>query len=846
MRNFLFSIFIAAIITVPATAQQMRSYTASEILQQMQKLKVCGSVLYIAAHPDDENTRLLAYLANEKLYRTGYLSLTRGDGGQNLIGTEQGVDLGLIRTQELLAARRIDGAEQFFTRAFDFGFSKNPEETFRIWDKEKILADVVWVIRKFQPDVIIARFPEDGRAGHGHHSASGILAREAFSAAADEKRFPEQFQFGVKPWQAQRMLWNTFNFGGGNTQSEDQLKVDVGLYNPLMGKSYGELAAESRSQHKSQGFGVPSSRGTQIEYFATIMGSKPEKDLMEGVDVSWTRALTGGKFINQPSPELANVPAMIDSMMRSFDAAAPQKSIAALLQLYERIETCRDLYWKDQKLLELRKIIASCAGLYYEATTTEPVAVPGDSLKLNVTVNARALADVKLLSVHYGAYKLLTEVTLQKNKNNTQAVGILLQQNHSYTQPYWLKEKMSRAQFTISKQLQIGQADGPYEMADFVFEINGRLLIYQRPLQYKHTDPVKGEIFSPLYIVPALSVSTQTPVIFNTKTRTNAFDVTVKANRTMKVGDADAFVFSRSQCDTLYTEGKVGGEFLKDNVRSFQYKNYSWASPACRNEIHPAVSFDGRGFGSELVTIRHDHIPTISYTREPSVKFIYQQAKLSKKEVGYIAGAGDKIPEALQQMDYQVTQLQAKDITPANLKKYSAIITGVRAYNTNEWMNSVYEALMQYVKEGGNLIVQYNTSNQIGPVKAKIAPYPFTISRNRVTDEHAAITVLAAQHPVLNTPNKLETADFEGWLQERSIYEATQTDSAYVKIFSMADPGEKPTDGSLVIAPYGKGNFAYCSLVLFRELPAGVPGAYKLLSNLVEMPQNKANGIKSR
>src|SRR3954454_7323931 len=250
-----------------SNAQTPPTYSSADIYLQIKKLNVLGSVLYVAAHPDDENTRLLAYFAKEKLYRTGYLSLTRGDGGQNLIGNEQGIELGLIRTQELLSARRIDGAEQFFSRAFDFGFSKSTEEALKIWNKEKILSDVVWVIRKFQPDVIITRFPGDERAGHGHHQASEILAKEAFIAAADSTKFPEQFKYGLRPWQAKRILWNTFNFGGNNTTSENQFKMDVGVYNSLLGKSYGEIASESRSQHKSQAFCIARQRGLTFEYF---------------------------------------------------------------------------------------------------------------------------------------------------------------------------------------------------------------------------------------------------------------------------------------------------------------------------------------------------------------------------------------------------------------------------------------------------------------------------------------------------------------------------------------------------------------------------------------------------
>src|SRR3954464_7757453 len=279
-------------------SQVPETYNSADIYQQLKKLNVLGSVLYVAAHPDDENNGLLPYFAKEKLYRTGYLSLTRGDGGQNLIGSEQGVELGMIRSQELLAARRIDGAEQYFSRAFEFGFSKNADEALRIWNKEKILSDVVWVIRKYQPDIIIKRFPPDKRAGHGHHAASAILADEAFTAAADPNRFPEQFKFGVKPWQAKRIMWNTFNFGANNTTSEDQLKLEVGAYNPLLGKSYGELGGEARSMHKSQGEGRPRRRGQITEFFSTTGGEPAKNDLMDGVVYDWNRISGGNKIQN--------------------------------------------------------------------------------------------------------------------------------------------------------------------------------------------------------------------------------------------------------------------------------------------------------------------------------------------------------------------------------------------------------------------------------------------------------------------------------------------------------------------------------------------------------------------
>ena len=357
------------------------------IEQNFKKLNVLGSVLYVAAHPDDENTRLLAYFAQEKHYRTGYLSLTRGDGGQNLIGNEQGELLGLIRTQELLAARRVDGAEQFFSRANDFGFSKGPGETLRIWDKEKVLSDVVWVIRKFRPDVIICRFPTTGEGGHGHHTASAILAQEAFTAAADPKRFPEQLKY-VQVWQAKRLLWNTFNFGSVNTTNPDQFKVDVGGYNPILGKGYGEIAAESRSNHKTQGFGSAKTRGDAVEYFKTILGDAPKADLMDGVNTTWGR--TGNETIGDD----------IAAINRNLDPEHPDKSVPKLVSLLGRVEKVQDVYWRDLKTKELSEQIAACAGLWVECYSAAPVYAVGDLIPVNMQIILRSKTNVKLDIIH--------------------------------------------------------------------------------------------------------------------------------------------------------------------------------------------------------------------------------------------------------------------------------------------------------------------------------------------------------------------------------------------------------------------------------------------------------------
>ncbi len=823
------SLLFSLLPLVQLNAQQAKSWNSAQILHEIQKLKICGSVLYVAAHPDDENTRLLAYLANERKVRTGYLSLTRGDGGQNLIGNEQGIELGLIRTQELLAARRIDGAEQFFSSAFDFGFSKTSEETFAIWGKDKILADVVWVIRKFKPDVIIARFPEDSRAGHGHHAASGILAREAFYAAADKTKFPEQFQHGVLPWQAKRVVWNTFNFGGTtNTINENQLKMDVGQYNPLLGKSYGEVAAESRSQHKSQGFGVPSQRGSQIEYFVPVGGDSTNVDILEGVNTKWSR------YGN------TDIDSIINSIITSFQYQNPEKSLEQLLVLNQKINSLPFTVDRDAKLTQLKNIIAQVSGLYMEATTTVPYAIQGDSLKINIAINSRLVDQITLKNIFYKDRKFENSSVLTKNKNVVIAKSILIGKDEKLTEPYWLKEVMNKGSFNIKNQIQVGRPDVDYEMLQFVYEIGGQLFIYDRPLQYKYTDPVKAEIFQPVYIVPAVDVTVTPTVVVNTPKQSNPFTVSIEPKMSFAKNEFD-IVGNNSKCDTSYRYNLLNDSLVKNNRKQFLVNSFSFTKQACGGSLDYGVTNKGLNLNAtqHLRAINYDHIPSIVYFQKAKVNFINGNIVTNKKKVGYIMGAGDKVPEAVTQLGYVLEYITEKDCTEANLKKYDAIITGIRAYNTNDWMNSVYESLMRYVNNGGNLIVQYNTSNQIGPVKAKIAPYNFTISRNRITDENAEVTIINKDEALLNKPNKIVATDFDNWIQERSVYEATDADTKYRKIFTMNDKNEKATDGSIIVAAHSKGNFIYCSLALFRQLPAGVSGAYKLLANMIELNKNK-------
>jgi len=790
----------------------------------IRKLNVLGSVLYLAAHPDDENTRLLAYFSKDRMYRTGYLSLTRGDGGQNLIGDEQGIELGLIRTQELLSARRIDGAEQFFSRAYDFGFTKSPNETFTKWDKEKILSDVVWVIRKFQPDIIITRFPTTGEGGHGQHTASAILANEAFSAAADPGRFPEQLKFG-KPWQVKRVMWNTFNFGSTNTTSADQFQLDVGGYNPLLGKSYGEIAAISRSNHKSQGFGASASRGESIEFFKTTRGDAPTNDLMDGVDLTWKRVRDGEKISK-----------MIDKLSSSFDLLHPEQSVPGLVELYRAISSLEDGYWRNQKLKEVQQLIEQCSGLFLDATTSDQFAVQTDSVRISFFSNNRMGVSAVLKKVSVDAFDSSMNITLTKNKNVIFAKTFLVPASKRITQPYWLEHRMEEGYYNVTDQQKIGQPDvDPAYVANFTVNIAGQDFNFARTVKFKFTDPVRGELYEPLAVIPAATFKDFDPLYVKTE-KQQGLEVSLAANKALTIPSSPAVFHSlNSKPDTL--PFLIGGISLN--------KKQVYTESITDQELNPRVykintAPDSARGGYIQRTIRYDHIPYINYFKEAVLTVKKFDLKIVGKKIGYIVGAGDKVPEALDQMGYDVTILGDKELSRNNLQQFDAIITGVRAYNTDPWLSNYYDKLMKYVNNGGNLIVQYNTVNFVSNVNQKIGPYNFTIVNRRVTDENAEVKFLDPNQSVLHYPNEIDQNDFKGWIQERSIYHAANFDkNNFETVFSMHDPGENDDDGSLIIAHYGKGTFVYTGLVFFRELPAGVPGAYRLMANLIALNKQK-------
>jgi LmbE family N-acetylglucosaminyl deacetylase len=836
MRTIRYLFLLAACLySFQGFAQPPATYNSADILLRLEKLKVLGSVLYVAAHPDDENTRLLAWLSKEKLYRTGYLSVTRGDGGQNLIGEEQGVALGMIRTQELLSARRIDGAEQFFTRAFDFGFSKSTEEAFATWNKEKVLSDVVWVIRNFKPDVIITRFPEDTRAGHGHHSGSAVLAREAFIAAADTTRFPEQFKYGVSTWRAKRILWNTFNFGNTNTTAENQFRLDVGVYNPLLGKSFGEIAAESRSQHKSQGFGVAATRGTAIEYFIPTGGEAPKNSLMDGIDTTWQR-VDNGSAISQA----------IDQIITAYSATRPDLSVKPLTALYRDIALLKEGYWKSQKLKEVQQLIESCSGLFLEASSQQAYAVQGDSLRINISAVNRSNVSIQLKKVTIDYLDTSMTQPLTLNRNLVFQRKLYVNQDKEISQPYWIRDAMEKGSFNVSEQKMIGKPENPPAFtADFLVEIEGQSLVITRPVQYKHTDPVKGELYQPLPIVPPLTVNTAPGILLFRKNQNTVKSYTLSTTAYMDILPAKAVIHNRSN-NAEEDKKDIDFELPKGRTKNFSLPvNSKLMKDTEVNAFTSSIEYKNVQLNQAnylaMASINYDHIPAIRYFYPDGITVLNLDIKTAGKKAGYIKGAGDKVPDALEQLGYEVTYLGEADMTDENLRKFDVIITGIRAYNIHEWLNAAYDVLMNYIKEGGTMMVQYNTNNFAGPMRiAKIGPYDFNISAARVTNEEAPVEFLDKDNPLLNWPNKISSKDFNGWMQERGIYFAEKWANEYKPVLAMKDPGETENrNGSLIMAEYGKGRFIYTGLVLFRQLPAAVPGAYRIFANLIANPKRK-------
>lgn len=812
--------------------------TSADIFDGIRKLNTLGSVLYVAAHPDDENTNMIAYMANDRKVNMTYLSLTRGDGGQNLIGTELREMLGVLRTQELLMARSVDGGKQMFSRANDFGFSKSPAETMSIWNKKEVLSDVVWAIRKTQPDIIINRFSQDTAVDtHGHHTSSAILSEEAFNLAADPSVFPEQLKY-VKVWQPKRLFFNTSWFFYGSQEKfeaankDKMLKLDIGTFYPTKGKSNNEISAESRSMHKCQGMGMLSSRGSNVEYLDFLKGplGKPTNgDPLQGVDLTWNRLGIEGGEIGK----------ILTDVEKNFRFDNPAASIPALVSAMKLIDKISDPFWKERKSTEIKDLIRWCSGLYLEATTTIASSVPGEAVEFSVEAINRSSANIKLTSIEFIGLKKDTTLNFDMSSNQRKLfkTKITVPEDVAFTSPYWLKDVATYGMYRVDDQALRGLPETPRSVrARFNLVVEGQPMTYETNIVNRYDAPAKGELYRPFEVTPSVFVNMVEKVLvfgdnepkevgFVVKSGTENVEGMVKPdvpNGWKLTPESQNFKLKQKGEEVVLTfklTPSVGESEAKIVSKAFlKNKDAYTAVPTKAVQI-----------------VEYDHIPTQTVLQPSEAKVVKLDIKKRGINIGYVMGAGDDMPACLEQIGYQVTEIKDADFQhEGKLQSFDAIVVGIRAYNTKDKLKFYNEKLLKYVENGGTMVVQYNTAGRDLKLQ-QFGPYPFKLGRGRTTEEDAPIRVLKPEHPVMNIPNKITTKDFNGWVQERGLYFLSEWDAKYEAVLSCNDTNEKAEDGGLIVAKHGKGWYVYTGYSFFRELPAGVSGAYRLFANLLSL-----------
>lgn len=829
-KKVLFSLSFL-LISLTINAQKPQKLTSNQIYEKIQKLNFLGSALYIAAHPDDENTRLISYLSNHEKARTGYLSLTRGDGGQNLIGPEMRELLGVIRTQELLAARRVDGGEQRFSRANDFGYSKHPDETLEIWNKDKVLADVVWAIRTFKPDVIINRFNHRTPGStHGHHTSSAMLSVEAFDLANDKTKYPEQLEY-TNTWKPNRLFFNTSWWFYGSQEKfakadkSKMLSFDIGTYYPLKGLSNNELASIASSQHLCQGFGRLTTRGTQTEYVEFLKGDFPKdkKDIFSGINTTWNRVEGGG--------EIGDI---LYDVEQNFDFVNPSKHLPALLKAYQKVQKLKSEHWKKVKTKELKEIIEACAGLYLEVSAESSSATPNSSVNVDFEVLNRSGVSMELSSIKIlpENKKIIKDLDLANNEKKTFTESILIPEV-SYSSPYWLEKPWGLGMYTVESQQLRGKPETPRPIqVQFNLMIENESVSFIKPVVYRYSKRDKGEIYEPFEVLPKVTTKLLNKVLVFSSEKSQK--VTVEVRSGAKNTNGKVALKAPNGWTVIPNEAKFSIA-QKGDIQLIDFM-VTPTQKESEGVLKAIAKVEEKNYDKELIEINYNHIPKQSVLLPSQAKVVRMNIKKNGTRIGYIQGSGDAIPESLQQIGYEVTELNVNEIN-GNLEQFDAVVVGIRAYNTIKELQFKQKYLLEYVKNGGNVIVQYNTNRGVDVQ----APYNLQLSRDRVTDENANVTFLAKEHSILNYPNKITEADFDGWVQERGLYFPNKWSKEYTPILSMHDKAESAKNGSLLVAKYGKGNYIYTGLSFFRELPAGVSGAYKLFANLLSVKENKTD-----
>ncbi len=821
MRKILTGLLIAATASV-TNAQQVRPASSEKIYHEMEQLQHLVNVLYVAAHPDDENTKLLAWLVNDQHIRTAYLSLTRGDGGQNILGSEQGDALGLIRTHELMEARKIDGAEQFFSRAIDFGFSKTNEETFKHWPKYLLTYDAVWVMRKYRPDIVICRFPPNTQAGHGQHAASAIIAADAFKVTGDRQQYTEQLKY-YDAWQPKRLIFNAYKFGSFSTQSEDMFKMTVGNYEPALGLGTGEIAGISRSVHKSQGAGTPSVAGVQTEYFKLTAGDSFSTSLFDGIDMTWGRV--GRPDIDTDLKQIADY----------FDFKKPESSLTALFSVRKKIGQVKDDYWRTEKLKEIDQVILDCTGLMAEVYAKQPQTVAGVSLPFTLHVIARSQMPVTLGTIQWGNSDSTINMTLPMDSLLTFEHSISIPARTPLTQPYWLANPHpEKDMFSIPNDTLIGLPETPNNLdMTLKLRINDVDFSLPVPLSYKKTDPVKGDVVEQLRIVPGATVAFNSGLIITNPDGSVQAEIRLHAYKDIKDGTME-LTSTKSPKPVVSVHG-INLSSSSDTIIAVHIDAKALTAEGSNDFfLNAQLNAGGEVYKKSMHLIQYNHLPSLQYFTEPFAKVLRANWKCTAKRIGFIEGAGDYIPTFLRLAGMEVDVLKESDLTNAvKLKKYDAIVTGIRAVNVEKRMSYWLPVLFEYVQNGGTLVMQYNTTQDLATTK--VGPYPFTITSDRVTEEDAKMDFVDPKARLLNYPNVITQADFADWVQERGLYFASKWDDKYKTIFSMHDEGEKPLEGGTLYAKVGKGNYVYTSLSFSRQIPAGNKGAIRLLMNMLSV-----------
>jgi LmbE family N-acetylglucosaminyl deacetylase len=804
----------------------------AEILQQMHRFREMGSVLYLAAHPDDENTELITYLSRGRGYRTAYLSITRGDGGQNELGRDFDSSLGVLRTQELLAARRLDGGRQFFTRAVDFGYSKSPEETLLFWNHDAVLADVVRVIRQFRPDVIVTRFPvPPGSGGHGHHTASAMLAVEAFKIAGDPRAFPEQMAEGLAPWQPRRILWNSFNFGNRPLPlTGPSFQLDIAGVDPVSGESFGAIAARSRAMHKTQGLGGFTSRvggGPNVQNFLLLAGEPAAKDLLDGIDGTWNR-IPGG----------AEIARLADALIAGYNSADPSASVPALLELRTRLAGFPPDAIVTEKLGDLDRLLQSCLGLTAETFVTHADVVPGETFQLHHAVSIHSTVPVKWLGARYPGSKPLASgdaVTLAPDKTEQRDTPATLSKEAPLSQPYWLREVQSAGLYTVSESRLIGRPENPPAFpVEQIFEVGGKTLVVSaNPVQPVAASTAAGAQL-PLVVVGPVSLAWTRPLELLAPGATKSVTLVLTAARNDVGGTLDV------EAPAGWRIAPASRAFHLGSAGEQTQFTFELTAPALPGDGRVTVraTVGGRHYHRGRVELRYAHLPLQILQADAALHAVDLNVKVHARKVGYLPGAGDSVADALAGLGCEVVELTGADLTPEKLRGLDAVVIGVRAFNERTDLAENLPGLFAYVEGGGTVIAQYNRPN--GLKTPRLGPYDLSIAgeapRLRVTDEKSPVFFLAPDHSALATPNRIVPADFENWVQERGAYFPSTWDEAhYTPLLALSDPDEAPLKSGVLVARYGKGYYVYTGLAFFRQLPAGVPGAYRLFANLVSL-----------